>query len=304
MGEFELIQRYFMRVIQDSNILLGIGDDAAALKVPRGEVLLTCTDTLVAGRHFPEITTAYDIGWKSLAVNLSDIAAMGGMARWATLALTLPVADPTWLEGFAKGFFALAQQYGVSLVGGDTTCGPLSITVNLLGTTQASGILRRDGARSGDAVYVSGYPGEAAWVLERILRDEPVGELRCRLDRPEPRMSLGRYLRGRASAAIDISDGLVQDLDHILRASGVGATLDVARLPQRGADIAQPSLQHKLAGGDDYELLFTLPSGQQIHDWEQEPVLTCIGHIDAEPGQRWLGLPHSEFIGLRGYQHF
>ncbi len=304
LGEFDLIHRYFERSSKDHHIVLGIGDDAAAVHVPSGEVLLTCTDTLVAGRHFPDITAAYDIGWKSLAVNLSDIAAMGGVARWATLALTMPAADPIWLEGFAAGFFALADLHGVSLIGGDTTRGPLSITIHVLGTTQAEGMIKRQGARPGDAIYVSGYPGEAAWVLECLLRGAAPGELRCRLDRPEPRLHLGRYLQNKATAAIDISDGLVQDLQHILRASGVGATLDIARLPRRGMDSAKPSLQQSLAGGDDYELLFTLPAGQLINDWTDEPILTCIGHIDAEPGLRGLGLTGLEPMDLRGYQHF
>lgn len=304
-SEFELIHRYFERSSKDRHILLGIGDDAAALQVPVGEVLLACTDTLVAGRHFPDITAAYDIGWKSLAVNLSDIAAMGGVARWATLALTLPAADPIWLEGFAAGFFALADRYGVSLIGGDTTRGPLSITIHMLGTTQAEGMIKRRGARPGDAIYVSGYPGEAACALEYLLRgDEPPGRLRLRLDRPEPRMDLGKYLHNKATAAIDISDGLVQDLQHILQASGVGATLDVARLPLRGIDGVKPALQHRLAGGDDYELLFTLPAGQMINDWTHVPILTCIGQIDAKAGLRLSGLPDSQLTDLRGYQHF
>jgi thiamine-monophosphate kinase len=265
LSEFSLIEQYFQRrAASRADVSLGIGDDAALLSVPEGQELVVTVDTLVAGVHFPLDTAAADIGYKALAVNLSDLAAMGATPAWVTLALTLPAADPDWLQGFAAGFFALADHYQVQLVGGDTTHGPLAITVQAMGCVPRGQALRRDGARPGDLVLVTGTLGDAALAL-RGLDDVPV-ELRQRLDRPAPRVAAGLALRGLASSAIDVSDGLLADLGHILAASGVGAELAVDRLP-RSAEFVQrvggPGqadwYRLPLSGGDDYELCLTLP---------------------------------------------
>ena len=232
MAEFALIERIRARAGTRGDVLLGIGDDAALLRVPEGQVLVVSTDTLIAGRHFPHESAAADIGWKSLAVNLSDLAAMGASPAWASLALTLPSADAGWLDDFLDGFLELAQMHDVALVGGDTTRGALSITVTVQGFVPANEALRRSGARIGDDVWVTGTLGDAAGALQQWrLGGMQSAKLRYRLDRPTPRIGAALALRGRASSAIDISDGLVADLGHILDASGVGAELDLGRLP-------------------------------------------------------------------------
>jgi thiamine-monophosphate kinase len=253
------------------DVRLGIGDDAALLAMPAGHILAVSTDTLVAGVHFPKSTRAFDIGWKSLAVNLSDLAAMGATPAWATLALTLPDADAQWVGQFADGFAALAGEFKLALVGGDTTRGPLSVTVTVHGFVPDGAALLRSGARAGDGVYVTGTLGDAAAGL-RILaqgegapgNDRPTTSrtiLIERLDRPTPRVAQGLALRGRASACIDISDGLVADLGHVCAASGVGAEIDVESLPASSAlfGLCDAPTRHalQLAGGDDYELCFT-----------------------------------------------
>jgi thiamine-monophosphate kinase len=243
------------------DVRVGIGDDAAVLRVPPFHDVLVSMDTLLAGVHFPLTTESSDLGWKSLAVNLSDLAAMGAKPAWALLALTLPRPDADFVRRFMRGFEALARRYKVALVGGDTTSGPLSVTITVLGFVPPRRSLRRSGAREGDDVYVSGTVGDAAAGLRAARRGKAMraatrAALRARLDRPEPRVELGLALRGIASAAIDISDGLAADLSHVLRASGVGARLEVARLPASGAllegvrrDRARGELQ--LSGGDD-----------------------------------------------------
>lgn len=288
VDEFALIRRYFAALTPDAGgVVLGVGDDAALLRPSAGCELVVTSDTLVAGRHFPPQTTAFDIGWKSLAVNLSDLAAMGAQPRWFTLALTLPQADDAWLAGFADGLAALARRHGVALVGGDTTRGPLSITITALGEVPAGQALRRDRAQAGDAVCVTGTLGDAALALTGI-DDE---HLRMRLDRPEPRIAAGLALRGIAHAALDLSDGLVGDLQHILDASGVGAVVDADALP------ASPSLARlasqaarlgcQLAGGDDYELCLCLPPECVAAARAALDVpLTVIGRITAEPTLR------------------
>ena len=266
-SEFELIRRYFTHPARHA--VLGVGDDAALVAVRRGSELVVSADMLVAGRHFPAGAEPRGLGHKALAVNLSDMAAMGAVPRWATLAVALPHADPHWLRAFSRGFMALARRYGVDLVGGDTTRGPLNICVQIMGEVPRGLALRRDGARPGDDIWVSGVLGDAALALaalERRIRLTP-GELeRCsaRLQRPQPRVALGVALRRMARSAIDVSDGLLADLGHILERSDVAAEIELAALPasrtlQRYLDrvVACRAL---LAGGDDYELCFTAPA--------------------------------------------
>ncbi len=271
MDEFELIRRYFTQLTEPrDDVALGIGDDAALLKPPRGHEVVVTTDTLVAGRHFPDDTDPQAIGWKSLAVNLSDLAAMGAEPRWFTLALTLRMADPEWLAGFAAGLGALAREAGVALVGGDTTQGALSITITAMGTVPAGKAVRRSGAKAGDAICVTGTLGDAALALHLgqaegrgEARSTDLEKLRLRLNRPVPRVAVGKVLRGLAHAAIDLSDGLAGDLSHILEASGVGAEVRANKLPMSQAfkALSEPDtrLELQVSGGDDYELCVCLP---------------------------------------------
>jgi thiamine-monophosphate kinase len=266
VSEFELIRRYFTH--RARHAVLGVGDDAALIKVRRGCELVISADMLVAGRHFFRNADPYRLGHKALAVNLSDLAAMGATPRWATLALALPRVDARWLAAFARGFMDLARRHGVDLVGGDTTRGPLNICVQIMGEVPHGKALLRDGARSGDDIWVSGTLGDAALALAALKRSiglKPAELARCvaRLHQPQPRIALGLKLRGVARAAIDISDGLLADLGHILERSGVAAEIDLAALP------ASPVLRRYLdrvaarnallAGGVDYELCFTAP---------------------------------------------
>jgi thiamine-monophosphate kinase len=318
LGEFELIKRFFADAgPRCEDVALGIGDDAALVRVPDGTELVVTVDTIVAGVHFPPDTSAQDIGYRALAVNLSDIAAMGAMPAWATLALTLPAADERWLEGFCSGFFSLAREHDVTLIGGDTTSGPLAITVQIMGYVPAGKAIRRSGARVGDSIFVSGHVGDAAAGLALIEKRAEAANathrdaLIARFLTPEPRIGVGHALRGHASAMIDISDGLGADLGHILEASSVGARIDAARLPLSLAltetFAAERALDLALRGGDDYELCFTLPK-------EHEPlipgiaataqcVLSRIGVIESKPGLRFEdGRPVP--LAQRGFDHF
>jgi thiamine-monophosphate kinase len=295
ISEFEIIERYFRQVRPLRNdVVLGIGDDAALLQVPAGYLLVVAVDTLVAGRHFPQHTDAFDIGYKSLAVNLSDLAAMGASPAWATLSLTLPQVDEPWLKAFAEGFFQLATQYRVDLVGGDTTRGPLSITVQLSGLVETGKALRRDSGCPGQKLFVTGTPGDAAYALKQLKAGGRVDpELLRRLNRPEPRVDFGLALADTGAVAIDISDGLLADLGHIVSASHCGATLWVDRLPRSRALQAMPFedvLTCKLQGGEDYELCFALDADkagrvQKIAE-QQQLLLTEIGVIELQPGVR------------------
>jgi thiamine-monophosphate kinase len=314
-GEFSLIDRIRARARTRDDVALGIGDDAALLRVPTGQLLAVSTDTLVAGRHFPDDTGAADLGWKALAVNLSDLAAMGAQPAWCTLALTLPTADVDWLDAFLDGFCELADEYDVALVGGDTTAGPLCLTVTVHGFVPEGEALRRAGARVGDDVWITGTIGDAAGAL---LQWQGGGlqsaKLRYRLDHPEPRVAAGLALRGLASAAIDLSDGLAADLGHVLRASGVGAELELGRLPTSrtlaehfAEDAARWRLQ--LSGGDDYELCFTAAPSQAFAIEQAmaacELHATVAGRITREPGLRLLqpdGAVYRHEPG--GFQHF
>ena len=315
MSEFHLIERLRQRSRQRDDVLLGIGDDAALLKVPDNHALVVTTDTLVAGQHFPIDTEAADIGWKALAVNLSDLAAMGATPAWASLALTLPEADDDWIDAFADGFFELAELHGVALVGGDTTRGPLSITITVHGHVPLDSALRRDAARDGDDIWVTGTLGDAAGGLAQWrARGIQSAKLRYRLDRPTPRIEVGIALRGLAHAAIDVSDGLAADLGHVLAKSGVGAELDLGRLPvsrtlaEHFPDEPQ-RWQMQLSGGDDYELCFTAAARDALEIERRMAELavpaTVIGQITADAGLRLLTPEGESFVLAQpGYDHF
>ena len=314
MPEFDLIALIKARATSRPDVVLGIGDDAALLRMPPGKWLVVATDTLNAGVHFPIGTAPADIGWKALAVNLSDLAAMGAQPAWCTLSLSLPGSDATWVDGFLDGFLSLAQQHGVALVGGDTTRGPLSICVTAHGFVDEGAALRRDGACVGDDVWVSGALGDAAGALAQWHDGQPVDTaLRVRLDRPAPRVTLGLALAGVAHAAIDVSDGLLADLGHLCNASGVGAELDVDALPASSAlhaafdEVARRELQ--ASGGDDYELCFTAAADkrgaiQAIAD-EAGVDVARVGRIVAGAGVRACLADGSEWRSMRaGYVHF
>ncbi|WP_027070673.1 thiamine-phosphate kinase [Novilysobacter defluvii] len=262
MAEFDLIDRIRRRIPARADVALGIGDDAALLQVPAGRQLVVCADTLNEGIHFPAGTAAADIGWKALAVNLSDLAAMGAEPAWCTLSLSLPAPDVAWLDAFLDGFLELAALHRVALVGGDTTRGPLSVSVTAHGFVEPGRALLRGGAGVGEDIWVSGTLGDAAAALALLEQGAP-DALRQRLDRPTPRVELGRALAGIATAAVDVSDGLLADLAHVCRASGVGAEVELDRLPASAAlrDAVGPEQRRafQAAGGDDYELCFTAP---------------------------------------------
>lgn len=279
-GEFTLIERYFKRPQRQPGTVLGPGDDCALIAPGPGLELAVTTDMLVAGVHFLPDTDPARLGWKSLAVNLSDLAAMGALPRWVTLAGALPATlatvDQPWLEKFAAGLFACAEAYGVDLIGGDTTRGPLTLSITAIGEIEPGQALRRTGARVGDCVWVSGRPGLASLGLA-CLQNRP--ETRAlpeswrrlciaALEKPRPRVELGRALRGIASAAIDVSDGLLADLGHLCAGSGVAASLSLVQLPhlpkgqEYDADLRRIALECQLAGGDDYELCFTAAGSQ------------------------------------------
>jgi thiamine-monophosphate kinase len=314
-GEFTLIDRIKARAATRGDVALGIGDDAALLRVPAGQLLAVSTDTLLAGRHFPDDTDAADLGWKALAVNLSDLAAMGAQPAWCTLALTLPHADAAWLDAFLDGFLELADAHGVALVGGDTTAGPLAITVTVHGFVPEGEALRRSGARVGDEVWVTGTLGDAAAGLQQWrARGLQSAKLRHRLDRPTPRVEAGLALRGLARAAIDVSDGLAADLGHVLAASGVGAELELGRLPTSvpllehfGNDAERWGLQ--LSGGDDYELCFAAPAANAFAIEQAlaqcDVIATVVGRVVAGAGLS-LRTPEGEAFDLpsAGFDHF
>lgn len=313
--EFDLIEAIRARAgATRDDVVLGIGDDAALLDVPAGQRLVACTDTLVAGVHFLPETAPGSLGWKALAVNLSDLAAMGAQPAWALLALTLPEADACFVERFAEGFAELARRHDVALVGGDTTQGPLAITVTALGSVPREAALTRTGARIGDAVCVTGTLGDAAGALRQLQAGGAASAaLRVRLERPAPRVAAGLALRGMASACIDVSDGLVADLGHVCAASGVGAELDADALPMsdalRGAFDADVCRGLALAGGDDYELCFTVAESavEEIRATSADLGLrvTRIGRIVAGSGVRVLDAKGCAVAVPRaGWEHF
>jgi thiamine-monophosphate kinase len=315
LSEFDLIRRWFRDCgARRDDLLLGVGDDAALLLPPPGMELATTLDTLVSGVHFFPDADPEALGHKTLAVNLSDLAAMGATPAWVTLALTLPAADPAWLTGFARGFCGLARAHGVALAGGDTTRGPLSLTVAANGWVPAGQALRRAGAAPGDGIYVTGTLGDAGLALAELGAGRmPDPALRRRLERPDPRVAAGLALRGLASAAIDLSDGLLADLGHLLAASAVGARLELACLPRSpvlaawlaaGGDWNLP-----LNGGDDYELCFTVPRSRAGALTARLGGLDCgiaaIGSVTAEPGLKLLGPDGRPFVPRAGgWDHF
>lgn len=311
--EFDLISRIRARANQRGGVVLGIGDDAALLQVPPDQQLVVTADTLNAGVHFPGATAPADIGWKSLAVNLSDLAAMGAVPAWCTLSLSLPQADESWVDAFLDGFLDLADQHAIGLVGGDTTRGPLSISVTAMGLVESGSALRRDQARVGDDVWVTGTLGDAAAALEALLQGRDVPRsLRQRLDRPTPRVAAGRRLSGLAHACIDISDGLLADLAHICENSGVGAEIKLVELPA-SADLASVESNRRwgwqACGGDDYELCFTAsPRNRELIvqalDFTDVSA-TRIGRIVAAQGVRAFDADAQEWRpSTRGYEHF
>lgn len=290
LTEFELIKRYFTYPAPGAR--LGVGDDAALVRVARGMELAVSTDMLVCGRHFFADADPGRLGHKALAVNLSDMAAMGATPRWATLSLALPKAEATWLHAFAGGFMRLARKHRVDLIGGDTTRGPLNICVQIMGEVPAGQALRRDGARLGDEIWVSGHLGDAALALAAFSKRISLGRRELatvarRLHVPAPRIALGEALRKIARSAIDISDGLLADLGHICERSGVAASIEFEKLPVSA--IMKRYLQRPaaraalLAGGDDYELCFTAaPARHQAILGIARRLglkLTCIGEV-------------------------
>ena len=304
MGEFELIERFFKRAA--SRNPLGVGDDCALLAPAPGMQLAVSTDMLVEGRHFLSTVDPSALGHKALAVNLSDLAACGATPLAFSLALALPRVDESWLEGFSRGLFALADAHGCELVGGDTTQGPLNICISVFGEVPAGQALLRSGARAGDDIYVSGTLGDARLALEvfrgRLSVAADVFEAaRIRMEQPTPRVGLGQALRGIATSAIDVSDGLAGDLGHVLRQSGLGARVEataamglLAAAADSGAGAGvlstETRLELVLAGGDDYELVFTAPASareaiQAAAAASKTPV-TRIGRTETEPGLR------------------
>jgi thiamine-monophosphate kinase len=316
LGEFDIIARYFSRAAGRTDVLLGVGDDAALLLPPPGQALVAATDTLVENRHFLPGTPAAALGHQALAVNLSDLAAMGAEPAWALLSLSLPEPDERWLEDFARGLYALAAAHGVALVGGDTVSGPRVVTVEVLGFVPPEAALRRSGARAGDVVYVSGTPGEAAAGLELLASgaagfDSADRRVR-RFLQGEPRVALGRALRGLATSAMDVSDGLLGDLRKLAGASGGGVRLDLERLPIAPVlaahyDRAQCE-RYVLHGGDDYELLFTVPPAQAgalgAIAREAGVAVHAIGTVERGSGVQCMRAGRVEAVTGRGYDHF
>jgi thiamine-monophosphate kinase len=321
LGEFDLIRRFFVRnqgTRRESGVILGIGDDAALLDLPKGTDLVAAVDTIVEGRHFLKDADARSIGHRALAVNLSDIAAMGATPLWATLALTLPNVDLEWLTRFATGFLDLADAHGVALVGGDTTRGPLTVSVQILGHVPHGTALRRSGAQAGDLLAVSGTLGDAAAGLAMLKTSPPsagrrdVEELIRRFDYAEPRVQLGLSARGIATAAMDLSDGLVGDLPKLAQASGLAARVSVERLPlsaaMRATASAEQALDWALDGGDDYELLLAVPAARfaelKTAADRLNLMLTTIGELCDGVGVTW-SLNGKDFVPRgSGFDHF
>lgn len=319
MDEFDLINKYFSRPCHDNSVYLGVGDDAALVKADASQALAICVDTLVEGVHFPIKTNPEDIAYKAVAVNLSDLAAMGAEPKWITLALTLPNVNIDWLENFSKGLYDCCGAYHVSLIGGDTTRGSLSVTIQAHGFVPLDKSLQRSGAKVGDRIYVTGELGLATLGLQIILNKLTVPEsdrkkLITALNRPEPCVKQGLLLRDFANSCIDISDGFLADLQHILEVSHVGALIDLAKIPlsplssKVQLDINQ-KLQAALTGGDDYQLCFTIPV-EKTAAFEQcfqakGLAYFCVGEIVAKQGIEFLATEQYQLdLSSLGYQHF
>jgi thiamine-monophosphate kinase len=315
LGEFELIERFFTPPVRRAT--LGVGDDCALLQPTPGTTLAVSSDMLIEGRHFLATVAPDRLGHKALAVNLSDLAACGAKPLAFTLALAMPSADEAFLEPFARGLLALGEQHGCELIGGDTTRGPLAICITVFGELPPGAALLRSGAHAGDDVYASGTLGDARLALEAFrgtisLDETSFRQARQAMELPTPRIGLGLALRGLATSAIDVSDGLVGDLGHVLRRSGVGAVVDADALPRSAALAAQPpALQHQclLAGGDDYELIFTArPDRRAAIEAAAAAVgvaVTRIGRIEAGAALRIVDR-HGAAVasGARGFDHF
>ena len=318
MTEFEIIRTYFAtQPVQRADVRVGIGDDAAVVQAPPSMETVITTDILVAGVHFSENVDPADLGHKALAVNLSDLAAMGAAPAWFLLDLTLPKADEAWLNGFAGGLHELAQVYQVQLIGGDTSVGPLNVAVTAVGLVPQGKCMRRDGARPGDLIYVTGTLGDATLVLaarrgEHGISVNDVAAVRQRLDRPDPRVAEGVGLRDLASSAIDISDGLVADLGHVLEASKVGARVNLGAIPVSPtyrAHMRKIGLDYALAGGDDYELCVTVRSANAMRVEALALAsgfsLTRIGEITTGDNLEILdSMGRAYQSRLKGYEHF
>lgn len=318
MNEFELIREFFARQpVVRADVVLGIGDDAALLNVPAGQELVVSTDLLVGGVHFADDAEAESVGHKALAVNLSDLAAMGATPAWFTLNLSMPSVDVQWMSGFCRGLYALADRYQVALVGGDTTRGPLTLGIQIMGFAPAGTALRRSTARVGDRIYVTGQIGDAALGLRLLQGGLQIPEafragVLARLHWPEPRIDAGLKLRELATSCIDISDGLAADLGHILEASGIGARLELERLPRSPAYASvfdAVGWEPALAGGDDYELCFTAPAAREPDLLKMFAALglacTAVGEIEAQPGLRIYDKAGKRYTPAKaGYDHF
>lgn len=314
MGEFDLIRRYFQPLAEHKGseaVVLGIGDDCAIQRIPADQDLVFSIDTMVEGIHFPKGYCPEYLGWRTLAAAASDLAAMGADPVCFTLALTLPVADEQWLAGFAMGLSRASECFGLVLAGGDTTRGPLVVSLQVHGTIKRGEALNRSGARAGDLVFVSGTLGDAGAALDFLDESEPSDDIVFVLGRyhhPSPRLDLGKSLVGLGSSCIDISDGLIADLGHILRASGVGATVDVTKLPLspalcnvKGSEAAR----YGLSSGDDYELCVTIsPECWKVAPEQLKEQLTMIGTIEHDQGLRLLGSPDSVEGDAVGFDHF
>ncbi len=300
MSERDLVKQFFDRPgsLDASSVLLGIGDDAAVIRLPADQTMVCSIDTLIEGVHFPKETPADAIGYKAIAVSLSDMAAMGAEPKTALLSLTLPHADNNWLEAFSKGLFELMETYHVQLIGGDMTRGPLSITTVAHGWVPQHQALLRSSARVGDAIYVTGVLGDAGVALTNHPDPDCLQKLNC----PLPRIQVGIGLRGIASAAIDISDGLATDLEKLCHASGVGADIETDKIPHRHA-----SLEMALTAGDDFELCFTVPANQEAQLKRQhfDCRIQKIGTITAKKTVQFIH-PDGSLIKLKykGYEHF
>jgi len=319
MDEFELISRFFKNNgITRKDVDLGIGDDGAVVTVPENCQLVVTTDTLISGVHFFPDMDPRALGHRALAVNLSDLAAMGAEPAWISLALTLPEANIQWLEEFTAGMHEIAEYFNVQIIGGDTTKGPLTISVCAKGTVPKGKALKRSGAKNGDWIYVSGPLGDSGVAVEaqkgkHQLSPRQLEAVKKRFEYPSPRVAAGQVLRGLASSAIDISDGLIADLQHILDLSGVGAIIDVDKVPVsdvlKEALTQEEYLPYALAYGDDYELLFTVPEDNKgmleinLRQYGVEAV--CIGQIKGNSGEIELLKNEERFeINEKGYQHF
>lgn len=317
MGEFELIKRYFYQSARAFGVQMGIGDDCALLQPPEGKLLAVSMDTLVGGIHFPRNADPELIAERTLRVNLSDLAAQGAEPLWFTLGLTMPKVDERWMEGFARGLFAVADEYNIALVGGDTTRGPLAITIQVHGAVSSEHALMRANARAGDIIFVTGNVGDAAAALAVIRQELTVGKaafnyFMSHYYRPQPRIKEAKMLHGISTCAIDISDGLLADLDHICEESGVGASIDLERIPVSTAlnkvAEAEQIADWALAGGDDYQLCFTVPAANlgKVEALIEAGKLhaTAIGEIVKGSGVKVL-LEGEEFEPKRrGFNHF